>query len=120
LLKWGSLFKDKSLLKRKSLRKRESLFKDKSLLKRSIPSPMDHLNGHVDPTRKDLREQISLCNPMGPCAVQQIIPSILKSEDGSVMAPCGFSMLLVSAIAAVVPCAASVKKTPPPRSNRDG
>jgi hypothetical protein len=46
---------------------------------------MDLLNGHANPTPKDLQDQIFVFYPMGPCAVQQIIPFILKNEDLSAM-----------------------------------
>jgi hypothetical protein len=81
---------------------------------------MGLLNGHADPTPKDLLEQISLSSPMGLCGVQQAIPCMRKSEGWNHMALCVFSMPLVCAIADPALCVHSVKKTAPPRSIRGG
>jgi len=58
---------------------------------------MDHLNGHAHLTRKDLLDQISPSNLMGPCAVQLIVPFTRKRGDVSEMALCVCSMPLVDA-----------------------
>src|SRR5712692_1893274 len=97
-----------------------SLFKLMSLSKVLSLYPMGLLNGRADPTLKDLPEQISRCNLMGPCSARLITHSIPKSVDRSALALYACSMLRGSAIVAHVLYAHSVKKTAPPPSNRDG
>ncbi|GHO91108.1 hypothetical protein KSF_011560 [Reticulibacter mediterranei] len=57
-------------------------------------------------------------NRMGCCVAPLIIRSIHKNGARSVMAPCGFCMLLALAIVALVPCVRSVKNAVT-RSNLD-
>jgi len=64
--------------------------------------------------------QISLCNPMEPCAARPVIHSTLKSADLSGMLPYAFCMPRASAIAAPAPSVPSVKKTEQPPSSHDG
>src|SRR6266536_1311664 len=63
-----------------------------SWCKQMSRSPMGLLNGHADPTPKDLPEPISLCNQMERCGVPPITHSTRKSVERSVMALCGCSM----------------------------
>src|SRR5260370_12840487 len=109
-----STFQEMSPFREMSPLKEMSPFKEMSL------SVMGLLNGHADPTPKDLLEPILLSNPMGPCAVRQAIPCMRKSEDGNHMALCVCCMLLVCAIAAPALCVHSVKKTAPQRSSPAG
>src|SRR5947208_15299928 len=80
---------------------------------------MGHLNGHADPTPKDLPDQISLSSLMGPCSVQLISHSTHRNVDRNGMDLCGCSRPHGSATAVPVLCVRSVKKTAP-SSNRDG
>jgi len=105
------------LLKLKSLLKLKNLLKLKSLLN---PPRMEHLDGHALHIQEDFQGPLFLSNPMEPCAVQQITPSILKSADLSGMAPYASCMQRVLVIVVAVLSARFVKKTEQPRRNRDG
>src|SRR5438034_644251 len=60
-----------SRCKRVSWCKQMSRCKRVSWCKQMSRSPMGLLNGHADPTPKDLPEPISLCNPMDRCPSSQ-------------------------------------------------
>jgi hypothetical protein len=57
---------------------------------------MGLLNGHADPSPKDLPEPISRCNQMERCGVPPITHSTRKSVERSEMARCGCSAARIS------------------------